>query len=79
MMRRKKSIPRSPAGGGHFKLDVSDPDFLAGFGGSEAEAQAAIAVLMADAKAAGYDDPLKFLDANVSDAAVIRAAQTGEA
>ncbi len=79
MMRRNKSIPRGPAGGGHFKLALSDPDFLAGFGGSEAEAQAAIAVLMADAKAAGYDDPLKFLDANVSDAAVIRAAQSGEA
>ncbi len=28
MMRRKKSIPRSPAGGGNFKLDVSHPDFL---------------------------------------------------
>ena len=34
---------------------------------------------MADAKAAGYDDPLKFLDAMVSDADVIRAAQSGEA
>lgn len=79
MIRRKKSIPRSPAGGGHLKLDVSDPDFLAGFGGSETEAQAAIAMLMADAKAAGYDDPLKFLDAMVSDADVIRAAQSGEA
>jgi|VirMetMinimDraft_7_1064189.scaffolds.fasta_scaffold40127_3 hypothetical protein len=79
MMRRKKSIPRSPVRGGNFNLDVSHPDFLAGFGGSETEAQAAIAMLMADAKAAGYDDPLKFLDAMVSDADVIRAAQSGEA
>ena len=43
-MRRKKSIPRSPVRGGNFNLDVSHPDFLAGFGGSETEAQAAIAM-----------------------------------
>ncbi len=51
-------------------LDVSDKDFLKGFGGTEAEAREALALLVADAKAAGMD-PIAFLDLAISDKDVI--------